>query len=457
MPPTRTDPKGVRVNGIKLNRRRLLTGAAAATAGLALSGCVGRSLGDYSQVSGQVPPKFARRDRVVVWSAFTSHNAEILQAIVDGFNASQQDIFCEIQLFPGYDALDSKLAASLTSEQIPDIVTLSDVSWNRYFLAETLEPLSGYFDAAFTPDEFHPRFLAEGTIRDEIYWLPWARSTPLFYYNKDIFAAAGLPDRGPETFTELREWGKQLKGFTYKGAKVKMRGYTGADDWYFQGSSWAFGGGYSDGMIPKLDSEETISSLEFDRAFIHDDQMAYLASSINGDFAAGVTATICNSTGALTSLLAAAEFDVGAAFLPVQEKPGVPTGGSGLAVLRNSTSARKKTAWEVIKYLADKGAPDWSLGTGYLPVTKSAINSPKIKARNAKTPAYQVAQDQLDRARTPDIMRRYVNETIAEMQIALQKVYASDADPGDVLHEVVRVLEPAIKQTLPKYQRLVAG
>ncbi|HEY9292345.1 MAG TPA: ABC transporter substrate-binding protein [Microlunatus sp.] len=445
------------MSGTSLSRRRLLTGAAAAAAALALSGCVGRSQGDYSQVSGQVPPKFTQRDRVVLWSAFTSHNAEILQSIIDGFNTSQQDIFCEIQLFPGYDALDSKLAASLTSEQIPDIVTLSDVSWNRYFLAETLEPLTGYFDADFGTDEFHPRFLTEGTVRDEIYWLPWARSTPLFYYNKEIFEAAGLPDRGPKTFTELRDWGRQLKGLEYHGSKVKMRGYTGADDWYFQGSSWAFGGGYSDGMTPKLDSEQTIASLEFDRAFIHDDQMAYLASDINADFAAGVTATICNSTGALTSLLTAVDFEVGAAFLPVQEEPGVPTGGSGLALLRNATRDRKQSAWEVIKYLAEIGAPEWSLGTGYLPVTKSALTSPKIKARNAKTPAYQVAQDQLDRARTPDIMRRYVNETIAEMQIALQKVYASDADPGDVLREVVRVLEPAIKQTLPKYQRLVAS
>jgi sn-glycerol 3-phosphate transport system substrate-binding protein len=445
------------VSGTSFSRRRLLTRATAAAAGLALTGCVGRRDGDYAQVSGQVPAKFARRDRVVLWSAFTAHNAEVLQSVIDGFNGSQQDIFCEIQLFPGYAALDSKLAASLTSEQVPDFITLSDVSWNRYFLAEALEPLTDYFDADFGTDAFHPRFLAEGTIRGEVYWLPWARSTPLFYYNKEIFAGAGLPDRGPETFTELREWGRQLKGFKYHGSPVKMRGYTGADDWYFQGSCWAFNGGYSDGMVPKLDSEQTIAALEFDRAFIHDDQMAYLASNINADFVAGVTATICNSTGALTSLLKAAKFEFGAAFLPEQDAPGVPTGGSGLAIMRNATKERKQATWEVIKYLAEKGAPDWSVGTGYLPVTSSSLNSPKIKERNAKAPAYQIAQDQLSRARTPDVMRRYVNETVAEMSIALQKVYASDANPGDVLRDVVRELKPAIRRVLPKYERLVAS
>ena len=445
------------MTGTSFSRRRLLTGATAAAAGLVLTGCVGRPTGEYAQVSGQVPPQFARRQRVVLWSAFTSHNATVLQSIIDGFNGSQQDIFCEIQLFPGYPALDSKLAASFAVAQVPDLVTLSDVNWNRYFLAEALEPLTGYFDAGFGPDAFHPRFLAEGTVRGQVYWLPWARSTPLFYYNKEIFAGAGLPDRGPKTFTELREWGRQLKGFRYRGSPVRMRGYTGKDDWYFQGSTWAFDGGYSDGMAPRLDSEQTIAALEFDRAFIHDDQMAYLAGDINADFVAGVTATICNSTGALASLLKAAKFEFGAAFLPEQDAPGVPTGGSGLAVMRNATKVRKQATWEVIKYLAGKGAPDWSLNTGYLPVTTSSLNSSKIKERNATTPAYQIAQDQLSRARQSDVMRRYVNETIAEMLIALQKVYASDADPGEVLREAARNLDPAVQRVLPKYRRLVAS
>lgn len=439
-----------------LSRRTLLGGAAAAASGLALAGCVGRPQGDYDQVSGQVPPQFASRDRVVIWSAFTSHNAEVLQSIIDGFNESQNDIFCEIQLFPGYDALDSKLAASLAARQVPEIVTLSDVSWNRYLLAETLEPLSGYFDAQFGTDEFHPRFFEEGIIRGEPYWLPWARSTPLCYYNKEIFAAADLPDRGPKTYTEMREWGQQLQGFEHNGARVRMRAYSGSDDWYFQGSAWAFGGGYSDDLASTLDSEATIASLESDRAFIHDDQMAYLAKSVNEDFVAGVTATIFQSTGTMASLVNAATFDFGAAFLPGEVESGVPTGGSGLALMRNAIQSRKDAAWEVIKYLTVIGAPAWTIGTGYLPATRSAAESSEIRQRNKETPAYQVAQDQLELARTPDVLRRYVRPTIAEMQIALQRVYASNESAADILHETVQILQPAVEQTTPKYLRHVA-
>ena len=48
-------------------------------------------------------------------------------------------------------------------------------------------------------------------VRRQHWAVPYARSTPLFYYNKDLWAAAGLPDRGPETWAELEEWDASLK------------------------------------------------------------------------------------------------------------------------------------------------------------------------------------------------------------------------------------------------------
>ena len=40
--------------------------------------------------------------------------------------------------------------------------------------------------------------------------MPWARSTPLFYYNKEHYADAGLPDRAPETWAEMKEFAGKL-------------------------------------------------------------------------------------------------------------------------------------------------------------------------------------------------------------------------------------------------------
>lgn len=443
--------------GVPAPSRRQFMGLGLFAAGTPLlSSCFG--LGDTSglvleQPGGDVPPEFQDRQRVVLWSSFTAHNAEVIQANLDAFHQEQDDIYCEVQIFEGYEGVESKLAASLQAQQVPDIAVLSDVVWNRFYLAEALEPLSGYFEDSFGTDSYDERFLAEGTVKDEIWWLPFARSTPLFYYNRDLFAAAGLPDRAPETYEEYAEWGRELTGIEYEGNTVAMRGYTGGDDWYFQGSVWAFGGAYSDGLTMELTTEASVAALEYDRAFIHDDGSGNLAADPQGDFASGACATLLESTGSLSSITEAAEFELGCGFLPRQLGAGVPTGGGGLSILTYASDTRKQAAWEVIKYLSSGQATvDWTLGSGYVPSTKAAVESPEVAARAAEDPNYQVAIDQLEIAQDPDVARRYVPETIVEAKNAIQSVYSAGENAEEALTRMQKELEPAIDRIREKYE-----
>lgn len=50
-----------------------------------------------------------------------------------------------------------------------------------------------------------------GVRRGVTYWIPFARSTPIFYYNRDAWAEAGLPDHGPETWNEFAEWAPKTR------------------------------------------------------------------------------------------------------------------------------------------------------------------------------------------------------------------------------------------------------
>src|SRR5699024_2451633 len=137
-------------------------------------------------------------------------------------------------------------------------------------------------------------------------------------------------------------------------------------DWFFQGSSWAFGGGFSDGLDMRLTTAETIAALEFDRAFIFDEKAGKLSTDASGDFVSGTAASMLQSTGVLSGVVEAAEFEVGCGFLPEQEATGVPTGGSGVVIFRYATDERKQAAWEVLKFLSTGQATvDWTLGTGY--------------------------------------------------------------------------------------------
>ena len=84
--------------------------------------------------------------------------------------------------------------------------------------------------------------LADYEFDGRHYALPYARSTPLFYYNKPAWEAAGLPDRGPTSWHEFGEWGPRLQGVV--GDRRSAHGWANAQSisWTFEGPNWAFGG-----------------------------------------------------------------------------------------------------------------------------------------------------------------------------------------------------------------------
>src|SRR5690625_89679 len=123
------------------SRRQLLAAGRVAVVPL-LSSCFGLGVTCglvLEQPGGETPPEFEGRQRVVLWSSFTAHNAVVIQANIDAFHQEQDEIYCEVQIFEGYDGVESKLAASLQAQQVPDIAVLSDVSWNRFYLAWALD------------------------------------------------------------------------------------------------------------------------------------------------------------------------------------------------------------------------------------------------------------------------------------------------------------------------------
>ncbi|GAB2643808.1 ABC transporter substrate-binding protein [Prescottella soli] len=444
-----------------LNRRRFLALAGMTAAAVPiLSACgspSGATSGGYSQPDVAPPAQFKGRTNVVVWSPWSGTNHDAFTGLVTRFNESQSDIYAEVQQFKGYDGVTEKLAAALQARQIPEIAVFSDVSWNKFFLSSMIEPLDGYFTDSWNADTYHRRLFAEGVVRGSSYWVPFGRSTPLFYYNKQIFADAGLPDRAPQTWDEFRDWGRKVTGRTYRGNKVAMRAYTGADDWYFQGLLWNYGGAMSQGLDVTLDAPEAIAAAAFDRAVINDDKSGYLAQDFVTDFSNGLVATITNSTGVLTGLTKGSDFEVGAGFLPTAKDTGVPTGGAGLSIMKNADPERKAAAAKLIEFLAqDRQAGDWAVDTGYLPATPGATASAAVTARIAENPSYGLAVKQLDIARQPDAVRRYVSSTIIEVRGAMQKLYTENADPAAVLSAAAKVIRKDTDAIRAQYEELVA-
>ena len=426
----------------RISRRNFLVVSGGTLVSLAAFGCGGT--GGVQQPEGEAPEEAEGRTRVVFWSAFAEKNGEALQKLVDDFNASQEDIYVENQFQGTYEETAQKLATALAAQQIPDMAVLSEVTWNRFFLDGTLEPLTSYFSGGDPdPEDYVESLIGEGTREDEIWWVPFARSTPLFYYNRDMFAQAGLPDRGPETWDELSEWGRdlvRLDGNPKAHAFTKAASYNA---WYFHGNVWQWGGNYSDENFNALiDEAPAVEAGEFARRLIHEDELAYMADDQTLDFANGLAATTMESTGGLGGITDSAQFEVGTAMLPEQREFGCPTGGSGLAILAAAPDDRKQAAFEFIKFAArPENVAFWSTTTGYMPVTKSAQESSEMQSYFQENPNFKVAVDQLPKTQPQDTARTLIPNGDTTIGTGLERIFVSNEPAEAVFGEVAQQLE----------------
>src|SRR5688572_7777899 len=204
----------------QMNRRQLLKTLGVGASMVALAACAPAAAPGAAPASGQSAAPAAEATTVTLCSSFTRKNAETETALVEKFNASQGDVVIDYQFQGTYEETAQKVTAALQARTAPDVSLLSDVWWFKFYLDRMLMPLDDLLKAQkVQTTDYVDALLKEGVRQGKTYWLPFARSTPLFYYNKDAWAKAGLPDRGPRTWDELtKEWYPKLKGQTQSGA-----------------------------------------------------------------------------------------------------------------------------------------------------------------------------------------------------------------------------------------------
>lgn len=446
------------------SRRRFLSAAAAGAAVPIISSCAGGSGGSgggsggggMDQVDSRPPKEYRdRKHTIVLWSAFTENNGKVESSLIKKFNESQDEIYAEVQFQGNYAESSQKLSTALRAGKVPDVMILADSYWGRYLLNDLLEPLDDYFDDDYSSDIFHPEFADQGMAGDKFWWSSFARSTPVFYYNKELFAKAGLPDRAPETWTELREWGTELGKIKVKGKPLKTHAFTSADDWQFMAAIWEFGGSMSDDLEVKIDQGAAVECAEWQHRFIFDDGMAYMSDDYTADFGTGIVATVMASTGGMRNIYDISKFDVGVGPLPQEKAPGVPTGGSGWTILKGIPQERKDAGAEVIKFLArPENAAEWAVGTGYLPVTTAAVDEQVMQDAIAEDPNVSVAIDQLPTAKRPDAIRRFVANSTEDIIAAMQTIYSTrNANVQNVLTGVAEKLRTGAEDIEDEYNK----
>ena len=438
----------------QLSRRGFLAAGAAVVAGTALAACAG-SGGTSGSGSGGAS---GDANNLTWWSNHPGKSADVERELIKRFEAANPGI--KVQLVDGgknYEELAQKFNAALSGGSLPDIVVLSDVWWFNFALLGAISPLDDLFGkAGVNTSDFVPSLFGDYAWNNKHWALPYSRSTPLFYYNKDVWTQAGLPARGPQTWQEFNEWGPRIQGVVGDGKHA--HGWGNATDylgWTFQGPTWTFGGAYSDDWTLKFTEPQTIAAAQYLSDSINKDRYAAISNDIASDFSAGIIASTIASTGDLSGITKNAKFNFGTAFLPAPNGPGCPTGGAGLAIPSKISEDRKVNALKFIDFITNSANTAYfSQNVGYMPVRTSSLTDPTMAAFLAKNPNFRTAIEQLPKTKPQNWARVFLPGGDKIIGTGYEQIGLRGADVTSTLtdtqQQLQRIYDTQIKSKLPQ-------
>ncbi|WP_421876744.1 ABC transporter substrate-binding protein [Pacificispira sp.] len=292
---------------------------------------------------------------------------------------------------------------------------------------------------------FYPSFMENSQTGGKTYGIPFQRSTPVLYWNKEAFAEAGLdPNTPPANWEEMVEFGKKLTkkdangNVTQWGVRIPSSGFP---YWLFQGFTTQNDVilANSDGNMTNFDDPKVVEALDFmiDLSKEHGVMQPGIIEwgATPKAFFEGQTAMMWTTTGNLTNVRDNAPFDFGVAMLPANERRGAPTGGGNFYIFKDSTDEQKAASLDFIKWIsAPEQAARWTIATGYVAPRPDAWETDLMKKYVADFPAALVARDQLEHAVAE--LSTYQNQRITTIfNDALEAAITGKSTPEEALKE----------------------
>lgn len=187
-------------------RRRILATAVAATGILALSACSG---------GGGATGGMDARGPITIW--YSNNDAEIAwgERMVEAWNADHPDEQITAQEIPAGSSSEEVIGAAITAGNAPCLVfNTSPAAVPGFERQGGLVNLSEFPDGEqYITDRSGD--LAEQYRSDDggFYQLPWKSNPVMIFYNKDLFAQAGLDPESPQlsTYDEFLTTARTLK------------------------------------------------------------------------------------------------------------------------------------------------------------------------------------------------------------------------------------------------------
>ncbi|MEK3785749.1 MULTISPECIES: ABC transporter substrate-binding protein [Paenibacillus] len=346
--------------------------------------------------------------KVTWWHSMSGNGEKAIQQIADKFNSSQSDIQVEAIYQGKYDDSLNKLKASMGSDSGPDLIQVYEIGSKFMIDSKAITPVQQFIDKdQFDLSKLEPNITRYYTIDGKLNAMPFNTSNPILYYNKDAFKAAGLdPEKPPVTFEDFEQAATALNANGQTGASIAIYGWFLEQFFANQNAEYVNNGNGRDAAATEslINSEAGVKTLTWWKGMLDKKIISNLGRNTddtNSAFAAGQIAMTLDSTAGLRSIVEKVgdKFEVGTAFLPRPSSAtegGVVVGGASLYIMNNKSEEQQQAAWEFIKFVASPEVQaEWSVNTGYFPITTAAYEQQVLKDNMEKYPQFKTAVDQL--------------------------------------------------------------
>jgi sn-glycerol 3-phosphate transport system substrate-binding protein len=380
--------------------------------------------------------------------------AKVIDALVADFNKAHPDIVVTPVYSGSYDVTLQKIQAAKLAGTLPDVAVTEISSVPVLGALGAAQPLDDLIAAAGGKqflDKFWPSMLLNCVYNGKVYGVPFQRSTPVMYYNKEAFAEAGLdPEKPPLSWDELADAARKLtvrdgERVTRWGLELPLEAF----NWFYYALAYANGSEVlsPDGAKVLWDQPKNVEALQF----WHDLVNKYKStppftpwSDGPQEFVVGKTAMVWHSTGSQAFMRQHVKFRWGLGRIPKHVQFGPPSGGGNL-LLYATDPARRSAAWTFMTWLSDAPqAARWSIASGYLATNVAAWDLPEMQALIKERPEVLVTKEQLKDAKVEPASPKYA--PARDILNALIK---------DVLANKV-ALQPAVQQAVANANEAMA-
>ena len=389
----------------------------AAIATLACGGSSGGG-GAAANTSGSQLPALSHHVNITFWHAMHGGSQKpTIEQLAQQFNSSQSNVTVTLVDQVDYGTLLSKNLAALAAGQPPD-ATQCYTGWadqfNRKKALADITPFINAKDGLSQADlkDFFPGLLKDGQLNGKQYTIPFNKSTPVLYYNAEMFSEAGI-SAPPKTWDEFKADAQKLASYSPSSSQTK------SSDGKHWGTDFSQSNGYEQvwegqvvsngGSLVSKDNSKSAFNSPAGQQSIQlwaDLVKSGAAHRVNGfededDLGSKHIGMMINTIAGYSFVTKSVGggFTLKTAPVPAGSKEkAVEMAGTNVCTFNKSSQDVQQGVFQWTKFITSKESTElWSEKTGYMPVRASAVKDMETSyyPTNKDGANLKVAVDQL--------------------------------------------------------------